>query len=79
MLAFLVLAMTFNNWGSKTLPALQTFALFAHMFGWALVLISLLVSNGGHFNSPSSVFTNAEVHSGWKNLGVACLISQVGV
>jgi choline transport protein len=77
MLAFLVITIFFNTWGSKTLPMLEIVSLFGHLAGFVVVMIPLWVlcpKNSGH-----AVFLEVVNNGGWSNTGTACLVSQVTV
>jgi choline transport protein len=77
MLAFLVVTIFFNTWGSKTLPMLETVSLFGHLAGFLVVLIPLWALC--QKNSAHAVFLEVVNNGGWSNTGTACLISQVTV
>jgi choline transport protein len=77
MLAFLVVTIFFNTWGSKTLPMLEVISLFGHLAGFLVVMIPLWVLC--QKNSAHVVFLEVVNNGGWSNTGTACLISQVAV
>jgi choline transport protein len=77
MLAFIIITIFFNTWGAKTLPMLETIALFGHLGGFLITLIPLWVLCSK--NSAAAVFTEVVNNGGWSNTGTACLVSQVTV
>jgi hypothetical protein len=77
MLAFLVVTIFFNTWGSKALPMFEIVSLFGHLAGFLMLMIPLWVlcpKKSGH-----AVFLEVVNNGGWSNTGTACLISQVTV
>jgi len=77
MLAFLVVTIVFNTWGSRVLPMVEVISLFGHLAGFLIVMIPLLVLC--QKNSAHAVFLEVVNNGGWSNTGTACLISQVTV
>jgi amino acid transporter len=77
MLAFQILNIAFNTYGAPILPALETVCLFAHILGFFIVWIPLLVLCPK--NSAYEVFADFQDNSGYGNMGAAYLISQVYV
>lgn len=76
MLAFLAITIVFNTWGASSLPMLETLSLLAHLIGFFVVIIPVLIM--APKNSASEVFTSFTSSSGW-DIGSACLVTQVAV
>ncbi|KAF2018121.1 amino acid transporter [Aaosphaeria arxii CBS 175.79] len=77
MLLFLAVSALVNTMSAKFLPPIQTFSLFAHMFGFIIVFVTVWVRCPR--NPAADVFLHVINGSGWKDVGIACLISQITV
>ncbi|EME42439.1 hypothetical protein DOTSEDRAFT_175502 [Dothistroma septosporum NZE10] len=77
MVAFTIITIFFNTWGSSFLPTLETACLVGHLAGFLVVMIPLLVLCPK--NSASDVFLDFQNNSGYSDMGTAFLISQVYV
>ncbi|SMR64282.1 unnamed protein product [Zymoseptoria tritici ST99CH_3D1] len=77
MIAFIAITILFNTWGASTLPTLQVVSLCAHLAGFLVVMIPLLVLCPK--NDAYDVFLDFQDNSGWDNMGAAFLICQVYV
>ena len=77
MLAFMVVTICLNTWGTRILPMLEIISLFGHLGGFIMTPIPLWVLCSK--NSASAVFTEVVNNGGWRNTGTACLVSQVTV
>ena len=75
-LAFLISVIFLNTWAAPILPWLQSIALFGHVIGFLVVIITLWVC--APKGSAEEVFTNFSNESGWS-LGGAILLNQVNI
>lgn len=76
MLAFLLITIFFNTWGSPWLPTIETVSLFGHLIGFIVTIVPVWVM--APKASASEVFTSFTATAGW-DLGPACLITQIAV
>lgn len=77
MIAFLLVTIVFNTYGARVLPALEVASLIGHSLGFFVVMIPLLVLCPK--NSAYDVFVNFQDNSGYNNIGIAYLTSQITV
>ena len=74
MLAVIASTILFNTWAATILPAIEAFALYIHVLGFFIVIISLWVC--GPKGTAKEVFITFTAENGW-NLGAALLLTQV--
>jgi len=74
MLAVVGTTILFNTWAATILPTLEAFALYVHVLGFFIVIISLWVC--GPKGTAEEVFITFTAENGW-NLGAALLVTQV--
>jgi choline transport protein len=77
MLGFLLITISFNTWGAKILPMMETVSLFGHMAGLIIVIVPLVVMCPK--NSAKQVFREVTNNGGWGDVGTSCLVTQVSV
>ena len=77
MLAFVVLTIIFNTYGTPIFPQLETASLIGHTVGFFVVMIPILVLCPK--NSAHDVFLNFSDQSGFGNMGAAYLTCQIYV
>lgn len=77
MLAFIIITIFFNTWGTPFFPQLEIASLVGHIFGFFVVVITLWVLCPK--NSAHDVFVHFEDQSGFNNMGLAYLTCQVYV
>jgi choline transport protein len=65
-----------NTYGVKLLPVLELIMLVLHFFGILVVLVPLWAL--APKASATSVFKGFEDYGSWGNVGLACLIGQIG-
>jgi choline transport protein len=75
-MAFVFLATLFNTAGVKQLPVWELFTTFIHFFGILIILVPLWVLTPK--NTSKDVFKGFGDSGGWGNLGLACVVGQVG-
>ena len=72
IMAFLVIACSFNIWLARTLPMAEGIFLMLHIFGFFAFLIVLWVMSD--HASASDVFTKFDDLGGWGNTGLSTLV-----
>ncbi|KAF7190390.1 putative amino-acid permease C15C4.04c [Pseudocercospora fuligena] len=77
LIGFAVVTVGFNTCGAKVLPQLQVVCLVLHIGGFILIMAAVL--SLAPKNSARQVFLDFQDNSGWNNIGVAYMISQVYV
>jgi len=77
MIAFLLVTIVFNTYGARILPSLEIASLVGHSLGFFVVMIPLVVLCPK--NSAYDVFVNFQDNSGYNNIGIAYLTSQITV
>ncbi|KAF9077332.1 amino acid/polyamine transporter I [Rhodocollybia butyracea] len=77
MFAFILITIVFNTYGARVLPKLEIVSLIGHLLGFFVVMIPLLVLCPK--NTAFDVFVNFQDNSGYNNIGMAYLTSQVTV
>ncbi|KAH9907150.1 amino acid/polyamine transporter I [Xylariomycetidae sp. FL2044] len=77
MWAILAATVAFNTWGSSFFPQLETMSLIGHVVGFFVVMIPLWVLC--EKNSAYDVFLSFSDQSGWDDMGMAYILSQIYV
>ena len=77
MIAFLLVTIVFNTYGARILPSLEIASLVGHSLGFFVVMIPMVVLCPK--NSAYDVFVNFQDNSGYNNIGIAYLTSQITV
>lgn len=77
MLGFLLITISFNTWGARILPMMETVSLFGHIAGLIIIIVPLVVMCPK--NSAKQVFTEVVNNGGWGSVGTSCLVTQVNV
>lgn len=77
MFGFILITIVFNTYGARVLPKLEIVSLIGHILGFFVVMIPLVVLCPK--NSAFDVFVNFQDNSGYNNIGLAYLTSQITV
>jgi len=75
-MAFGIFATLFNTAGVKQLPVWELFILFVHFFGILIILVPIWVL--APKNSAKVVFQGFQDNGEWGNIGLACVVGQIG-
>jgi hypothetical protein len=77
MMAFVVVTVLFNTFGTLLLPLVETVSLVGHLAGWIITTVVLWALCPK--NTAQEVFTSVINSGGWSNTGLSCLVGSVAV
>jgi choline transport protein len=77
MMAFVVITVLFNTFGTPLLPLVESISLVGHVVGWIITTIVLWVLCPK--NSAHDVFVSVVNSGGWSNTGLSCLVGSITV
>jgi choline transport protein len=77
MMAFVVITVLFNTFGTPLLPLVESISLVGHIAGWIITTVVLWVLCPK--NSAHEVFVSVVNSGGWSNTGLSCLVGSITV
>jgi choline transport protein len=77
MMAFVVITVLFNTFGTPLLPLVESISLIGHVAGWIITTIVLWILCPK--NSAHDVFVSVVNSGGWSNTGLSCLVGSITV
>jgi amino acid transporter len=73
--AMILLAYSFNVYGSDLMARMQNLLLATHIFCWVVVVVVLWVL--APLQSAETVFTKLENGGGWSSMGLSLMVGQI--
>lgn len=77
MMAFVMITVLFNTFGTPLLPIVENISLVGHVCGWLITTVVLWVLCPK--NSAHDVFAEVINSGGWSNTGLSCLVGSITV